>query len=280
MKEFQIAAFIGNIFIFIFLMMIGIVGFYRIVIKNYRIKTRSRKKRYAIKISVTTLMLILIISSSIILIPMTKDIPVLISGNFAVEKGYIDEIKKDSKGYFETVYINGVGVTFSLESNMNTYTEYSIEYLPNSQEGITAKEVNSKNKEVKSPIMDFLIGIMEFILCMAVMFLIFFKYNEIFKILGVIGAVFYALNIYSYIKIGKSTGAWLNINDNYGLEKLILETVILFALIMFYFIEKIMFKRKCKRRYVRKEEKSDAITKVFAVIVIIVFIVLIYINPI
>lgn len=280
MKEFQIAMLIGRIFLLLLLVAMCIFLAYCVIRKHNMIKIKNRVIRYIVKLvfissTVTFGMLCLIM-----LIPMIKDMPVLISGNFAVEKGYPDEIEKDSKGDIEFVHINGMRIEFSLKSNVHMDKEYSIEYLPNSQKGITAKEVNSKNREVKSPIMDFLIGIMEFILCMAVMFLIFFKYNEIFKILGVVGAVFYALNIYSYIKIGKSTGAWLNINDNYGLEKLILETGILFALIMFYFIEKIMFKRKCKRRYVRKEEKSDAITRVFAVIVIIIFMVLIYINPI
>ncbi|WP_156826012.1 hypothetical protein [Paenibacillus terrigena] len=74
-------------------------------------------------------------------IPFLKDSFRLVTGQYIVVEGYVQDLNHKSKDLNEYVVLSGVKISFLFDSQLEIGKKYRIKYLPNTQTGINSIEI-------------------------------------------------------------------------------------------------------------------------------------------
>ena len=75
-------------------------------------------------------------------IPILKDSYRLVTRQYIVIEGYVQNLSHKSKDFNEYVELNGVEISFLFDSQLEIGKKYRIHYLPNTQIGINSIDIN------------------------------------------------------------------------------------------------------------------------------------------
>lgn len=249
MYIFQSVSFILEIFIYLFVGGFIAIHFNRFIkgkinepikyINYYKVESCKYDRKRILSILVRSFFIIVVMGITIYFSrDYLLDFPKLIKGDFQYVTGYVDMIKKERKQSNEYVYIEGKKLNFCFTSGVETGKKYKIGYLPNTSRAIYGEVIDSdagiKNTKIKFPhkgVLLYILGIGSIILI-----ILLSPYLK-FKLLIIVSAFFYPINILLYIKEGLTSGAWFSFS-NVGLLFLTIGVGSIIFLRIMYLVER------------------------------------------
>lgn len=143
------------------------------------------------------------------LIPYMLDFPKLILGRYDYAIGYVNDVRRESKSFYEYVNIGGEKIKFFFSSNVEEYKKYEIRYLPNTKRAIFGEQLSDdkleSSRKIGFPLKDVLLFLG--IILVFILIVIASPYLQ-FKLFILACVLFYPLYIYLYIKSGIYYGTW------------------------------------------------------------------------